>query len=165
MSKFCYKCGAQLQDNDNFCNSCGTKQEEKTVYQAQPSKDYQNAQSFVEGSPIASKNIGLCIILSIITCGLYGLYWLYCMAEDLNRVSGRTDASGGVVILLSIITCSIYLWFWLYQAGEKINMGKAQKGIPGDSNNGILYLILAILGFSIISYALIQNELNKLAVN
>lgn len=87
------------------------------------------------------------------------------MAEDLNRVSGKNDTSGGIVVLLSIITCGIYQWFWLYQSGEKINIGKSQRGLVGDANSGILYLVLGIFGFSIISYALIQNELNKLAVN
>ena len=30
------------------------------------------------------------------------------------------------------------------------------------SNTGVLYLILALFGFSIITYALAQNEINKL---
>ena len=34
---------------------------------------------------------------------------------------------------------------------------------PQSSNSGVLYLILSILGLSIVSYALIQNELNNLA--
>ena len=87
------------------------------------------------------------------------------MAEDLNRISGKNDTSGGLVVLLSIITCGIYGWFWLYQAGDKINQGKMQRGVPADSSLGILYLVLGIFGFSIISYALIQNEINKFAVN
>lgn len=167
MSKFCYKCGAQLGDNDSFCNSCGTQQPGgDNVYQAQPSQDYQNAQNLGNQSgPVVTRSIGVCIILSIITCGIYSLYWLYCMAEDLNRVSGKNDVSGGVVVLLSIVTCGIYGWFWLYQAGEKINMAKAQRGIAGDSSNGILYLILGIFGLNIVSYALIQNELNNLDAN
>lgn len=165
MSKFCYKCGAQLGDNDTFCNSCGAQQQENNVYQAQPSSDYQNAQNFAnQGGPM-TRSIGVCIILSIITCGIYGLYWLYCMAEDLNRISGKNDTSGGVVVLLSIVTCGIYGLFWLYQAGEKINIAKAQRGIGGDSSNGILYLVLGIFELSIVSYALIQNELNNLEVN
>lgn len=163
MSKFCYKCGAQLDDADMFCNNCGTKQEE--TVQAQPSRDYQNAQNYTGGSLVMSKSIGVCIILSIITCGIYSLYWLYCMAEDLNRISGKNDTSGGLVVLLSIITCGIYGWFWLYQAGDKINQGKMQRGVPADSSLGILYLVLGIFSLSIISYALIQNEINKFAVN
>ncbi len=168
MSKFCYKCGAQLEDNDNFCNSCGTKQTEQNVYQAEPSQDYQNSQNYANTGgfqTVTSKSIGVCIILSIITCGIYGLYWLYTMAEDLNHLSGKNDTSGGVVLLLSIVTCGIYQWFWLYQAGDKLNTAKVQRGLPGNSSNGILYLVLGIFGFSIISYALIQNEINNLSAD
>lgn len=54
MSKFCCKCGAQLNDAAMFCNNCGTKQEEATPkYEAQPSQDYQNTQS-VAGTPPVS---------------------------------------------------------------------------------------------------------------
>lgn len=31
---------------------------------------------------IQSRSIPLCIILSIITCGIYGLYWLVCLANE-----------------------------------------------------------------------------------
>ena len=113
---------------------------------------------------IQERNIAVCIILSIVTCGIYGLYWLACMVNDLN-VAAETpsDTSGGLVIVLSIVTCSIYLLYWFYKAGEKLNTAQQKRGLPSDSNSGILYLILAIVGLSIVSYALIQAELNKMA--
>lgn len=41
---------------------------------------------------------------------------------------------------------------------------QAQPNFQGSApNGGILYLILAIVGLGIISYALMQNELNQLA--
>lgn len=107
------------------------------------------------------RNIAVCIILSIVTCGIYGLYWLYAMANDINELTGDNSASGAMVLVLSIITCSIYLWYWLYQAGKKIDAVKCARGQMSD-NSGVLYLILAILGLSIVSYCLIQNELNHL---
>ena len=39
---------------------------------------------------------------------------------------------------------------------------KASRGLSS-GNSGILYLILAIFGLGIVSYALMQNELNQLA--
>ena len=73
------------------------------------------------------------------------------------------DTSGGMVFLLSIITCGIYMLYWMYKAGEKVQAAQAKRGLPYDSNSGILYLILSLFGFSIVSYCLIQNELNKMA--
>lgn len=116
--------------------------------------------------PIAratERSIALCIVLSIVTCGIYGLYWVYCMAEDLNRVSGDYRTSGGMVVLLSIVTCGIYGLYWMYKAGQQINVAKNTRGLMSDNNAGILYLILGIVGLSIVSYALIQNELNSLS--
>lgn len=70
--------------------------------------------------------------------------------------------SGGMVILLSIITCNVYMWYWLYKQGDAIDQVKASRGLPS-GNSGILYLILEIFGLGIVSYALMQNELNQLA--
>ena len=113
---------------------------------------------------IQQRNVAVCIILSIVTCGIYGIYWFIVLTDDANAVSmsAGSNTSGGVAFLLSLITCGIYGLYWMYKQGEKIDQAKQQKNIPS-SNSGILYLILAVVGFSIISYALMQNELNKLA--
>lgn len=71
--------------------------------------------------------------------------------------------NGGVVFLLSIITCRIYMLYWMYKAGELVNKAKMLRGRPTDVSNGILYLILSFIRLGIVSYALIQNELNQLA--
>ena len=114
--------------------------------------------------PITSRSIPLAIILSIVTCGIYGLYWLYCLVNDLNTASGHEqDTSGGMVILFSIITCGIYGLYWYYTAGRKVNEIQEYGRQPQDTYLGILYLVLDLVGFSIVSMALIQNELNKVA--
>ena len=52
---------------------------------------------------IPRRNIALCIVLSIVTCGIYGLYWLLCLAEDvLHR--WYNDSEGRVLP-------GEYLWF------------------------------------------------------
>lgn len=112
---------------------------------------------------VRNRSIALCIILTLVTCGIYGLYWLYCLAEDVNLVTARPNGpSGGLVLLLSIVTCGIYSLYWLYRAGDDLDRRRAAQGqVMG--HLGILYLLLAIFGFSIISYALMQSELNEYA--
>lgn len=62
---------------------------------------------------IKQRNIALCIVFSIITFGIYALYWFVCLTNDANQESGQTDAtSGGVALLLTIVTCNIYGWFY-----------------------------------------------------
>lgn len=104
------------------------------------------------------RSVGLCIVLSIVTCGIYGIYWLYCIHEDVMTVCGRPmSVSGGMVILLTIVTCGIYGIYWAYKMGQFLD---AAKGVPG-GNSGVLYLVLSIFGFSIIAWALMQSELNR----
>ena len=112
---------------------------------------------------IQNRNIALSIILTFVTCGIYGIYWMYTLAEDLNKASGANDTSGGMVILLTIITCGIYGWFWIYKAGEKIRIAQSNRNFSYISDQGAIYLLLSVFGLSIISYALIQSELNKIA--
>lgn len=112
---------------------------------------------------IERRNIAVCIVLTLVTCGIYGIYWIVCLTNDVNTVSGDVNGtSGGMVVLLTIVTCGIYGIYWAYKQGEKLDFTKNNRGIPS-SNSGVLYLILQIFGFEIIAYALMQNELNKLA--
>lgn len=110
---------------------------------------------------IQQRNIAVCIILSIVTCGIYGLYWLVCLANDTNTVAGTEGTSGGMVLLLTIITCNIYGLYWAYKQGEKIDIAKQKKGIPS-SNSGVMYLLLCLI-VPVVAWALMQNELNNLA--
>ena len=112
---------------------------------------------------IERRNIAVCIVLTLVTCGIYGIYWIVCLTNDVNTVSGDVNGtSGGMVVLLTIVTCGIYGIYWAYKQGEKLDFTKNNRGIPS-SNSGVLYLILQIFEFGIIAYALMQNELNKLA--
>ena len=112
---------------------------------------------------VQNRNIALCIVLSIVTCGIYGLYWFVCLTDDTNTVVGEANGTSGVLALvLTIVTCNIYGLYWAYKLGEKLDTAKQQRGIPS-SNSGILYLILCFFGLGIITYAIAQSELNKFA--
>ena len=110
------------------------------------------------------RSVGIAILLSIITCGIYGIYWLIMLNDETNYVSGHQQdgTSGGVVFLLTLVTCGIYGYYWAYKQGEKLNEAKAMRNMPADSNASIIYLILQIFGLGIVAYALMQNELNKM---
>lgn len=111
---------------------------------------------------IEQRNIAVCIVLSVVTCGIYGIYWFICLSNDANTASGTFGTSGGTAFILTLITCGIYGLYWAYKQGEKIDSAKNSRGIPS-SNSGILYLVLSIFGLGIVAYALMQDELNKLA--
>ena len=115
-------------------------------------------------APIEKRNIVTCILLTFVTCGIYGIIWMINMVNDLNTASRRPDAaSGGTVLLLTLVTCGIYGMIWMYKAGEQVSEAKRYAtGVPGE-NNGVMYLILSFLGLGIVSYCMIQNEMNQIA--
>ena len=68
------------------------------------------------------RNIVVCILLSLVTCGIYGIYWMIVLNDETNALSGRQGTSGGLVFLFSLITCGIYALYWMYQMGNAVEM-------------------------------------------
>ena len=64
---------------------------------------------------------------------------------------------------MGFVTCGIYTLYWYYQAGKKISYAQQVRGMPVKDNLEILYLLLGLFGFGIVSMALIQSDLNKMA--
>ena len=117
---------------------------------------------------LEKKNIATCIILTFVTCGIYGIYWLYCMISDINTISGDSDSmSPIIVILLSIVTCGIYSVYWFYKAGALLDQKAIEFGRISE-NRSSLYLSLIIMGYFIpllimVVYILLQNSINVIA--
>lgn len=113
---------------------------------------------------IKERNIALCIIFSIITCGIYAIYWFICLTNEVNEAAGVEGTSGGMAFLLTLITCGIYGFYWAYKQGEKIEKAKSDRGMGNGSGSlSVVYLLLSIFGLGIVAYGLMQNELNQFA--
>ena len=175
----CRNCGFSCDDNAVTCPKCGApvgnyQQNPQNQganyggYNQQQFGGYNQQQFGSNGfkAPIKQKNIVTCIILSIVTCGIYGIIWFINIVDDLNTASGDANGTSGIMVfLLSLVTCSIYGLYWAYKAGENVSIIRRRNGLSADSNNGILYLILNFFGLGIVTYALIQSELNNVASN
>lgn len=107
---------------------------------------------------IKSRNIVVCVILTIVTCGIYGIYWLVCLAHDAVSIKDPTDGATLEIVLMLFLP---FLGFYLTE--RKFAAGCAEKGFP-HNDNAVLYLILGLLGLGIVNYCMMQNDLNKLAV-
>lgn len=112
---------------------------------------------------IQRREIVTAIILSILTCGIYGIIWFIKLNDEINIVSNHTeDTSGGMAFLFTVLTCGIYAYIWFFKMGEKLDEASVNRGLPAQSRS-VLYLILGLFGFGIVSYALMQDTLNKMA--
>lgn len=165
MSKYCQNCGKENEDQALYCAGCGASFDNPNTNQNSNQQVNVNINNYNGSTPIvANRNIALAIVFSIITCGIYGLYWFVVMTDESNKVSGDNGTSGGLALLFTILTCGIYGIYWYYKMGQKMyQAGKMHN--KEISDNSILYLILGLFGFGIISYALIQNDLNKFSNN
>ena len=108
------------------------------------------------------RNIALAIIFTIITCGIYGIYWFIVLNDEAKSYSeDATMVSGGVAFLLTLVTCGIYGIYWAYRMGKAIEMAQSKNGLVA-TDNSVLYLLLELFGFGIVAYALMQNDINAI---
>ena len=81
---------------------------------------------------ITPRNIAVAVILSLVTCGLYGIYWMIKMNDEINTLAGEPNATSGVMVfVLSIVTCGIYSFFWIFKMGERCDR---IKGTPSGNH-------------------------------
>lgn len=106
-----------------------------------------------------NRSIPLCIIFSLITGGIYSIFWFIKLTDELNSCASTKTAGGGTAFVYSLLTLGIYTFYWMYKQGQKVD---EISGNPG-GNTGILYVILTCIGLAIIPYCLMQSELNRIA--
>ena len=84
MNRFCPNCGNEIPEGTNFCSKCGNNingnQNETVII----NNNYNTNNSF----KLPERNIALCLIFSILTCGIYGIYWFICITDEANAASG-----------------------------------------------------------------------------
>lgn len=107
---------------------------------------------------IKNRNIVMCILLSFVTCGLYGIYWVIAINNEMCALTPNDDyqTSGGLVVVLMLVTCGIYALYWYYKMGTKVDIIKQDGG----NGNAVLFLLLGLFGLGIVPCCIMQNEIN-----
>ncbi len=104
------------------------------------------------------RSVGKALVLSIITFGIYGIYWFIKITDEVAEITGdHNNASGGMAFFLTLITCGLYELFWAYKMGEKLDRYENVDG-----SRGLIYLALMLFGVGIITNCLIQDSINKI---
>ncbi|ADL53562.1 DUF4234 domain-containing protein [Clostridium cellulovorans] len=110
---------------------------------------------------IKERNIAVSIILSIVTCGIYYFYWIAALSNESSIYLGE-EPSGGLEVLFTLLTCNIYGIYWGYKMGQKLYDVQARtSNTPSDDS--MLYLLLNLFQFPIVSLAIMQSKLNAVA--
>ena len=115
--------------------------------------------------PITPKsyiNIPLYLILTILTCSIFNLYWNYRQMEACNALLNRREFSFWIWLLLTILTCGIYHIFYQYKMGAAIV--EIQHLMNGDlfDKLPLISVFVTIIGLSVVVDCIHQHEINKI---
>ncbi len=116
--------------------------------------------------PLSSEHhieIAMGIVLSLITCGLYNIYWNYRQFQAMNALLGREEYQFWLWLLLSIFTCGIFHIYYEYKMGSDLYSWLKDHGKDANPNLPVMGLVLSCFGLTIITDAVYQHEFNKLS--
>ena len=106
---------------------------------------------------IKERSVGKCILFTILTCGIYGIYWIYKLATEALYVADPENKD-----MVTTLICLIFFPVVIYLVSKKFYEALAARGAQV-SDNSILFVILSFCGLGIVPMVMLQGELNKLA--
>lgn len=83
------------------------------------------------------RNSVLVVIFTILTAGIYGIYWIVSVQNGLKRKTGM-GFSGGGTILAMVFSFGIYGIYWPYALGKRLHAAGASR------DYSVLFLLLAL---------------------
>lgn len=117
------------------------------------------------------RSVARVVLLSILTMGLYGLYWFYATRVQMTKELGTEDNAGWQTVGLIVPILNWFIIYWLWR-----DIDKAQKkaGLDGFSAGGFLGVVIAaqLLGWipflgwalaigAIVVYCLVVSKVNE----
>ena len=113
---------------------------------------------------IHAASIPLFLVLTVMTFGIFNLYWNYRQMRSCNELLGRREFSWLLWVLLCILTIGLYHFYYQYKMGGAINEIQEIEDLAITDGLPVLSLVAAILGFGVVADCIHQHELNKIDV-
>lgn len=179
----CPVCGMTIEESCVVCPGCGTAltgtvrrhydldftEAEQNLAEdfRQIKKNYADSKGIPRGPRLnTERSLLLFVLLSLITLGLYGMWFIYQMSEDVNLAcEGDGSYTSGFVpfLILSYVTLFIYVFFWCYKLGNRLHDNASRYGLQfKDTGSSILLwgtagILLLLIGPFVAMYKLIRN--------
>jgi hypothetical protein len=99
------------------------------------------------------------VLLTLVTCGIYGLYWMYVSRLEVKNYLENTTISPGVELLLAVV-CFPFVYIWYYKMGQDVAKMQEKAGLPG-KDQSMLFLVLSFFGLGLVANYIIQENLNE----
>ena len=101
-----------------------------------------------------NSNIGITILLGIVTFGMYFIVWDYQLAKSIVVLT--KNEKNPLFEFILILFVPFYNLIWLYESSKALSRQYGEKV----KDQSTLYLILSIFCLNIISLALLQSDIN-----
>jgi hypothetical protein len=109
----------------------------------------------VDGPPGKTRSVGICILLAIVTIGIYTFFWTYWTQKEIKEHSG-IGVGGGIGLLIYILVSPVT--FFLIPADVRALYERRRTQSPVSVLLG-LWILLPLIGH-IIWFVKVQNALN-----
>lgn len=117
-----------------------------------------------------NRSPALVLILSIVTLGLYLIYWYYKVYDELKRATGSTPTENDFVLdfILVLVTCSLWGVYVDYRISRQLEEIMAATNQPVNET-ATLVVVLDVIAYptayitNLLSSAIQQDVMNKLA--
>ncbi|AEM23453.1 conserved hypothetical protein [Brachyspira intermedia PWS/A] len=108
------------------------------------------------------RSVPMLVLLSIVTCGIYYLYWIYKTTDEIKNFMGREDINPTLELILVLVTCNIYSLYWYYKYGKIVYLEMTAKaGMDNSEDSTVLLVILGLLVY-VVAGAIMQDKLNAI---
>ncbi len=109
---------------------------------------------------LTKRSVAAVIIFSLLTCGIYAVWWTYVTCDALQRQGQRTSIPPILTTLMMLFFSNVGGALLGLDADDNINAIKARYGIT-TADNKVVWLLLGIF-IPIVTIALVQYEINIL---
>ncbi len=109
---------------------------------------------------LTKRGVASVIILSIITLGIYAIWWTYVTSRAMQAQGGKTAIPTVLTTLMALVSSSVWGALLALDADDNLNAIKARHGMP-QADNKLLWLILGIF-IPIVVVGLVQYEINTM---
>ena len=107
-------------------------------------------------------NVALYLVFTILSCGLFNLYWNYRQMDACNELLGRDEFNFVLWLILSFITCGLYHLYYQYKMGSALNEIQRKYRMPISEGLPALSVLAAFFGFGVVADCIHQVEINKI---
>ena len=107
-------------------------------------------------------NMGLHVLLLIITCNCWTFKWTYRTTKYTNNVTGFSNRIPFLSWFMYLFI-PFYFLYWIYNTAQRADVMAKENGIGG-SDIAVVCLLLMLFGFWFIPPIMIQDKLNKVVL-